>query len=81
MQLRLMFFKRNKSDQRQNISLNLQLKANFNILHDYLTVLILFKSWESYSKLILQRVVKRKSQYSDNEEIVSLDENHSEYKY
>lgn len=46
MQLRLLYFRRGQ--RRSNLSKNLQLKANFNILHEYLNVLIMFKAWENY---------------------------------
>ncbi|CAD8200926.1 unnamed protein product [Paramecium octaurelia] len=68
MQLRLMYYRKNKLLERSNISPNKQLKANFNILHDYLTVLILFKTWESYSKLIFQKIC-RENNFSDSDEI------------
>ncbi|CAD8096268.1 unnamed protein product [Paramecium sonneborni] len=68
MQLRLMYYRKNRLLERSNISPNKQLKANFNILHDYLTVLILFKTWESYSKLIFQKIC-REGNFSDSDEI------------
>lgn len=52
MQLRLLYYRKNKLMERTNIAPGKEIKANFNILHDYLTVLILFKTWESYSKLL-----------------------------
>ncbi|CAD8095957.1 unnamed protein product [Paramecium sonneborni] len=68
MQLRLMYYRKNRLLERSNISPNKQLKANFNILHDYLTVLILFKTWESYSKLMFQKIC-REGNFSDSDEI------------
>ena len=56
MQLRLMYYRRNRYLQRTNISPILHLKANFNILHDYLTVLILYKAWEAHSKKLIKKV-------------------------
>ncbi|CAD8196993.1 unnamed protein product [Paramecium pentaurelia] len=70
-QLRLMYYRKNRHIERSNISSNLQLKANFNILHDYLTVLILYKTWESYSKILIKKLAMKQNQFSD--EAISLD--------
>lgn len=53
MQLRLMYYKRNNLQKRVPISPAVNLKANFNILHEYLNVLILFTAWEAYSKKLI----------------------------
>jgi len=53
-----MYYRKNRLLERTNISPSKQLKANFNILHDFLTVLILFKTWESYSKLVFIKIEK-----------------------
>ncbi|CAD8120846.1 unnamed protein product [Paramecium sonneborni] len=71
MQLRLMYYRKNKNIERSNISASLQLKANFNILHDYLTVLILFKTWESYSKVLIKKLAIKQKQFSDD--AISMD--------
>ncbi|CAD8054705.1 unnamed protein product [Paramecium primaurelia] len=68
MQLRLMYYRKNRLLERTNISPSKQLKANFNILHDFLTVLILFKTWESYSKLVFIKIEKE-GIFSDSDEI------------
>ncbi|CAD8091567.1 unnamed protein product [Paramecium primaurelia] len=68
MQLRLMYYRKNRLLERTNISPSKQLKANFNILHDYLTVLILFKTWESYSKLVFIKIDKE-GNFSDCDDI------------
>ncbi|CAD8147067.1 unnamed protein product [Paramecium octaurelia] len=68
MQLRLMYYRKNRLLERTNISSIKQLRANFNILHDYLTVLILFKTWESYSKLVFIKIEKE-GKFSDSDEI------------
>ncbi|CAD8191236.1 unnamed protein product [Paramecium pentaurelia] len=75
MQIRLLYYRRNKSQQRSNISQhNLQFKSNFNILHDYLNVLILFKTWQSYSKLLVQKIIRKQDDYTESDEI-TLDGN------
>lgn len=56
MQLRLVYYRKNRHIERSNISSALSLKANFNILHDYLNVLSLFKTWESYSKILIKKL-------------------------
>ncbi|CAD8187083.1 unnamed protein product [Paramecium octaurelia] len=66
MQLRLMYYRKNRHIERSNISSALQLKANFNILHDYLTVLILFKSWQSYSRILIRKLSNKQNQFSDD---------------
>ncbi|CAK56635.1 unnamed protein product (macronuclear) [Paramecium tetraurelia] len=71
MQLRLMYYRKNRHIERSNISSALQLKANFNILHDYLTVLILFKTWESYSKILIRKLAIKQNQFSDD--AISID--------
>ncbi|CAD8198931.1 unnamed protein product [Paramecium pentaurelia] len=71
MQLRLMYYRKNRHIERSNISSALQLKANFNILHDYLTVLILFKTWESYSKILIKKLAIKQNQFSDD--AISMD--------
>ncbi|CAD8111921.1 unnamed protein product [Paramecium sonneborni] len=67
MQLRLMYYRRNHYLQRSNISPILHLKANFNILHDYLTVLILYKAWEAYSKKLIQKVCIKQQNFTDQD--------------
>ncbi|CAD8181015.1 unnamed protein product [Paramecium pentaurelia] len=75
MQIRLLYYRRNKSQQRSNISQHtLQFKSNFNILHDYLNVLILFKTWQSYSNLLVQKIIRRQDDYTESDEI-TLDGN------
>jgi hypothetical protein len=63
-----MYYRKNRLLERTHISPGLLLKANFNILHDYLTVLILYKTWESYSKLVYKKIDLDKS-FSENEDI------------
>ncbi|CAD8122391.1 unnamed protein product [Paramecium sonneborni] len=65
MQLRLMYYRRNRYLQRSNISPILHLKANFNILHDYLTVLILYKAWEAYSKKLIRKVCINQQHFTE----------------
>lgn len=55
-----MNYRRNLLIKRSNISL-VDLRPNFNILHDYLNVLITFKAWETYSKSLIKKVYKRAS--------------------
>ncbi|CAD8110743.1 unnamed protein product [Paramecium primaurelia] len=67
MQLRLMYYRRNRYLQRTNISPILHLKANFNILHDYLTVLILYKAWEAYSKKLIKKVCIKQQHFTEGD--------------
>ncbi|CAD8114498.1 unnamed protein product [Paramecium sonneborni] len=70
MQIRLIYYRRNKAQKRSSIYLNnLQFKSNFNILHDYLNVLILFKTWQSYSKLLIQKIIRRQDYYTESDEM------------
>lgn len=66
MQLKLMNYRRNLFIKRANISL-LDLRTNFNILHDYLNVLIAFKAWESHSKYLIKRVGNKNKSYTESE--------------
>lgn len=66
MQLKLMNYRRNLFIKRANISL-VDLRTNFNILHDYLNVLIAFKAWESHSKQLIRRVGRKNKQYTESE--------------
>ncbi|CAD8054707.1 unnamed protein product [Paramecium primaurelia] len=70
MQTRLLYYRRNKTQKRTNICLNnLQFKSNFNILHDYLNVLILFKTWQSYSRLLVQKIIRRQDDFTESDEM------------
>jgi uncharacterized LabA/DUF88 family protein len=66
MQLKLMNYRRNLFIKRANISL-IDLRTNFNILHDYLNVLIAFKAWESHSNKTMRRAIKS-CDYSENQD-------------
>ena len=59
-----MNYRRNLFIKRANISL-VDLRPNFNILHDYLNVLIAFKAWESHSAKTIRRAIKS-ADYSEN---------------
>ncbi|CAD8095967.1 unnamed protein product [Paramecium sonneborni] len=75
MQIRLIYYRRSKNQPRTNISKQtLQFKSNFNILHDYLNVLILFKTWQSYSQLLIEKIISREVDYTESDEI-TLDGN------
>ncbi|CAD8121632.1 unnamed protein product [Paramecium sonneborni] len=77
MQLRLMYYRRNRFLQRSNISPILHLKANFNILHDYLTVLIMYKAWEAFSKKLIKKLAIKQNQFTEedlNEQDSSFDQ-------
>jgi len=50
------------------------MKGNFNILQNYLSVLVLFKTWESYTKRILNRIVKKEDNFSESNLSESLEE-------
>lgn len=65
MQMKLMNYRRNLFIKRANISL-VDLRTNFNILHDYLNVLIVFKAWESHSKKLIRRVNLKNREYTEN---------------
>lgn len=67
MQLKFMNYRRNLLIKRANICL-IDLRNNFNILHDYLNVLISFKAWESHSKGLIKRVNKINKEYTENSE-------------
>ncbi|CAD8104211.1 unnamed protein product [Paramecium primaurelia] len=67
MQLRLMYYRRNRFLQRTNISPILHLKANFNILHDYLTVLIMYKAWEAFSKKLIKKLAIKQNQFTEQD--------------
>jgi len=41
-----MYYRKNKNLPRSNISPSATIQPNINLLHDYLNVLILFKTWE-----------------------------------
>ncbi|CAD8125822.1 unnamed protein product [Paramecium sonneborni] len=74
MQMKLMNYRRNLFIKRANICL-VDLRTNFNILHDYLNVLIAFKAWESHSNSLIEKVNKRSLEYTENTE---SDEQHPE---
>lgn len=65
MQMKLMNYRRNLFIKRANICL-VDLRTNFNILHDYLNVLIAFKAWESHSKKLIKRVDFKNREYTEN---------------
>lgn len=67
MQMKLMNYRRNLYIKRANICL-VDLRTNFNILHDYLNVLIAFKAWESHSKGLIKKVNRRSKEYTENTE-------------
>ncbi|CAD8209125.1 unnamed protein product [Paramecium pentaurelia] len=67
MQMKLMNYRRNLFIKRANICL-VDLRTNFNILHDYLNVLIAFKAWESHSKCLIKKVNRRSKEYTENTE-------------
>ncbi|CAD8123231.1 unnamed protein product [Paramecium sonneborni] len=65
MQMKFMNYRRNLFIKRSNICL-VDLRTNFNILHDYLNVLIAFKAWESHSKKLIERVNFKITEYTEN---------------
>ncbi|CAD8208793.1 unnamed protein product [Paramecium pentaurelia] len=68
MQMKLMNYRRNLFIKRANICL-VDLRTNFNILHDYLNVLIAFKAWESHSISLIKKINKRNKDYTENTEL------------
>ncbi|CAK82706.1 unnamed protein product (macronuclear) [Paramecium tetraurelia] len=77
MQMKLMNYRRNLFIKRANICL-VDLRTNFNILHDYLNVLIAFKAWESHSKKLIKRVNFKNREYTENMDSSKEEQNDDE---
>ncbi|CAD8075873.1 unnamed protein product [Paramecium primaurelia] len=64
-QFRLMYYRKNKNLPRSNISPSATIQPNINLLHDYLNVLILFKTWEQFSKQLIEKVNQDQDYFTD----------------
>ncbi|CAD8123254.1 unnamed protein product [Paramecium sonneborni] len=66
MQMRLFYFRRDKFQKRSFIATYVEFKSNFSIASDYLSILVIFKAWQNYSKQLIKKSKLEQEDFSDN---------------
>ncbi|CAD8110423.1 unnamed protein product [Paramecium primaurelia] len=66
MQMRLFYFRRDKFQKRSFIATYVEFNSNFSIASDYLSILVIFKAWQNYTKQLIKRSKLEKEDFSDN---------------
>ncbi|CAD8075875.1 unnamed protein product [Paramecium primaurelia] len=66
MQMRLFYFRRDKLQKRSFIATYVEFNSNFSIASDYLSILVIFKAWQNYTKQLIKRSKLEQEDFSDN---------------
>ncbi|CAD8111377.1 unnamed protein product [Paramecium primaurelia] len=66
-QFRLKYYRKNKNIPRTNIGPAITIQTNINLLHDYLNVLILFKTWQQFSQSLIKKLNQDDHQFTDSD--------------
>ncbi|CAK66104.1 unnamed protein product (macronuclear) [Paramecium tetraurelia] len=66
MQMRLFYFRRDKLQKRSFIATYVEFNSNFSIASDYLSILVIFKAWQNYTKQLIRRSKLEQEDFSDN---------------
>ncbi|CAK68274.1 unnamed protein product (macronuclear) [Paramecium tetraurelia] len=66
-QFRLKYYRKDKNIPRTNIGPAISIQTNINLLREYLNVLILFKTWQQFSKSLIKKVNQDEHQFTDSD--------------
>ncbi|CAD8125781.1 unnamed protein product [Paramecium sonneborni] len=66
-QFRLKYYRKNKNIPRSNIGPAITTQTNINLLHDYLNVLIFFKTWQQFTNSLIHKINQEDHHFTDSD--------------